>query len=113
MKSVQLLIPLVLFATPVAGQDFKYHAPGTLTTAAAGQGHTGRVIYAPDILFPVKLADNEKSVVNSQVYSPGGMFGGPGGQCSAVNYNMPWSDVFCEKRTWTMPLCPTGSGNQG
>ena len=113
MNSAQLLFPLVLLATPVLGQDFKYHAPGTLTTPAAGHGHAGRVIYAPDILFPVKLAEDEKAVVNSQVYSPGGMSGGPGGQCSPVNYNMPWSDVYCEKRTWNMPLCPTGKGHQG
>src|SRR5437588_197001 len=113
MKAAQSLISLLLLATPALGDDFKYHAPGTLTTPAAGQGHTGRVIYAPDILFPVKLGENEKSVINSQVYGPGGMNGGPGGQCAAVNYNMPWSDVFCEKRTWSMPLCPTGKGHQG
>lgn len=113
MKTGQSFILFLLLATPALGDDFKYHAPGTLTTPAAGQGFTGRLIYAPDILFPVKLGDSEKSVINSQVYSPGGMNGGPGGQCAAVNYNMPWSDVFCEKRTWSVPLCPTGKGHQG
>jgi hypothetical protein len=41
-------------------QDFTYQKPGTLTSPAAGQGFVGRYIYAPDILFPIKLADNEK-----------------------------------------------------
>lgn len=113
MKSIQFWLPLLLFAMPVLGQEFKYHAPGTLASPAAGDGFTGRLIYAPDILFPLKLAEGEKSVVNSQVYRPGGMSGGPGDQCSVVNYNMPWSDVFCEKRAWNMPLCPSGSGHQG
>jgi murein DD-endopeptidase MepM/ murein hydrolase activator NlpD len=107
-----LTVPPVAVA-PAKAQDFTYQKPGTLTSPAAGQGFTGRFIYAPDILFPIKLADDEKAVVNSQVYSPGGMNGGPGGQCNPVNYNMPWSDVFCEKRTWSVPLCPGGKGHQG
>jgi murein DD-endopeptidase MepM/ murein hydrolase activator NlpD len=41
------------------------------------------------------------------------MNGGRGGQCDHVNYSMPWSDVFCEKRTWGVPFCPTGKGHQG
>jgi murein DD-endopeptidase MepM/ murein hydrolase activator NlpD len=103
----------VLAQSPAPAQDFTYQKPGTLTSPAAGQGFAGRFIYAPDILFPIKLADDERAFVNSQVYSPGGMDGGPGGQCDHVNYNMPWSDVFCEKRTWSVPLCPTGKGHQG
>ena len=118
MRSALLPILAVVAVTPVAlapakAQDFTYQKPGTLTSPAAGQGFTGRFIYAPDILFPIKLADDEKATVNSQVYSPGGMNGGPGGQCDQVNYTMPWSDVFCEKRTWSVPLCPAGKGHQG
>jgi murein DD-endopeptidase MepM/ murein hydrolase activator NlpD len=118
MKSALLAILVLVAVTPAAvaqtpAPDFTYQKPGTLTSPAAGQGFTGRFIYAPDILFPIKLAENEKATVNSQVYSPGGMNGGPGGQCEAVNYNMPWSDVYCEKRQWNMPLCPTGKGHQG
>jgi murein DD-endopeptidase MepM/ murein hydrolase activator NlpD len=30
-----------------------------------------------------------------------------------VNYHMPWSDVFCERRTWSVPICPSGKGHQG
>lgn len=99
--------------TPAAVPDFKYQKPGTLTSPAGGQGFAGRFIYAPDIVFPIKLANDEKATVNSQVYSPGGMNGGPGGQCNHVNYSMPWSDVYCEKRQWSMPLCPNGKGHQG
>ncbi len=113
MRSLGAALLLLSFVTPVSAQNFKYHAPGTLTSPAAGHGYSGREIYAPDILFPIDLAVSELAVVNSQVYSPGGMYGGSGGQCSPVNYNMPWSDVFCEKRAWKMPLCPSGQGHQG
>jgi murein DD-endopeptidase MepM/ murein hydrolase activator NlpD len=81
--------------TPAAAPDFTYQKPGTLTSPAAGQGFAGRLIYAPGMVFPIKLADDEKATVNSQVYS------------------MPWSDVYCEKRQWSMPLCPGGKGHQG
>jgi murein DD-endopeptidase MepM/ murein hydrolase activator NlpD len=50
---------------------------------------------------------------NSQVYRPGGMHGGGGGQCDALNYNYPWRDNFCESRSWPVPFCPTGKGHQG
>jgi murein DD-endopeptidase MepM/ murein hydrolase activator NlpD len=114
MKRIRFLLLFILCAyAPASAQEFTYHAPGTLTSPAAGHGYTGREIYAPDILFPILLDDSEKAVVNSQVYSPGGMYGGPGGQCDPVNYKMPWSDVYCEKRNWNMPLCPAGKGHQG
>jgi murein DD-endopeptidase MepM/ murein hydrolase activator NlpD len=99
--------------TPAAAPDFTYQKPGTLTSPAAGQGFAGRLLYAPGIVFPIKLADDEKATVNSQVYSPGGMNGGSGGQCDHVNYSMPWSDEYCEKRQWSMPICPGGKGHQG
>jgi murein DD-endopeptidase MepM/ murein hydrolase activator NlpD len=124
MKTVLLSISALVVAAFLAfvttkvlaqsqAQDFTYEKTGTLTSPAAGRGFAGRHIYAPDILFPIKLADNEKAFVNSQVYSPGGMNGGPGGQCDHVIYSMPWSAVFCEKRSWGVPICSTGKGHQG
>jgi murein DD-endopeptidase MepM/ murein hydrolase activator NlpD len=63
--------------------------------------------------LPVELKDGENIFPNSQVYRPGGMNGGNGGQCDKSNYAMPWADVFCEIRSHSTALCPGGKGHQG
>ncbi|NOT39363.1 MAG: M23 family metallopeptidase [Alphaproteobacteria bacterium] len=60
--------------------------------------------------YPTEVAP---SFPNSQVYMNGGYLGPAGGQCDAINYSYPWRDNFCEKRSWSTPLCPGGKGHQG
>jgi len=114
MLRILLSVALIVAATAAqAQQDFKYHAPGSLQPASSGQGRADRTIYVRDLLFPIEVAANQSVVMNSQVYRPGGMYGGSGGQCSAQNYSPPWVDNYCERRSWHMPLCPAGVGHQG
>lgn len=53
------------------------------------------------------------SYPNSQVWGHGGGSGPSGGQCHENNYSYPWRDNYCETRSWSMPLCPSGQGHQG
>jgi murein DD-endopeptidase MepM/ murein hydrolase activator NlpD len=94
---------------------FSYWSPGYLVPPSSGVGRTAdRKIYLPDIVFPIKSSGaNDAAFPNSQVYGVGGEFGPAGNLCSPQNYQMPWSDTYCERRDWAMPLCPTGSGHQG
>jgi murein DD-endopeptidase MepM/ murein hydrolase activator NlpD len=113
---LRILVSVALFLAATAAeaqQDFNYHAPGSLQPASSGQGRADRTIYVRDMLFPIEVTATQSVVLNSQVYRPGGMYGGSGGQCSAANYSPPWVDNFCEKRSWRMPLCPAGVGHQG
>ena len=93
-------------ASPPAG--FAFNPPGQLQSATAGV--TDATIYAPGIRFPI---DQAPAYADSQVYGHGGSNGPGGGQCDAVNYAYPWSDNFCEARSYTTPLCPAGTGHQG
>ena len=88
--------------------DFRYHPPGVFVPGQQGTGRAGdRAIYAPDIVFPLRFeATSERVVANTQVYAPRP-------QCLAQNHAMPWGDTYCEKRAWSMPLCPGGKGHQG
>ncbi len=99
-----LLLPLVVTAAP-----FTYKPAGDLKSGS-GTGLKTSKNYMPGIRFPIEKAP---AYLNSQVYMPGGMHGGGGGQCSGVNYAYPWRDNYCEKRSWKMPLCPAGKGHQG
>lgn len=90
---------------------FSYYPPGDLKPATSGSGREGdNYIYAPGIRFPLESAP---AYINSQVYGIGGMYGAPGSLCDPRNYQYPWSDNYCEKRTWSMPLCHGGKGHQG
>ncbi len=98
---------------PVPAIAFEYNAPGKLVPGASGKGRVDRKIYAPNILYPVRLADGQDSYLNSQVWGVGGMSGPGGGEADPRNYSMPWADNYCESRSWRMPLCPSGNGHQG
>ena len=87
---------------------FTYNPPGQLESGT--EGRVDQHIYVPSMRYPI---ENAPSFPNSQVYRPGGSRGPGGGQCSATNYQYPWSDNFCEPRGWEMPLCPGGTGHQG
>jgi len=89
-----------------------FDVPGKLSPTNSGAGRLGdRYIYAQNIRFPLERAP---AYINSQVYGVGGLYGPKGrGQCDARNYQYPWKDNYCEKRSWKMPLCPGGKGHQG
>jgi murein DD-endopeptidase MepM/ murein hydrolase activator NlpD len=89
-------------------QAFSFDPPGDLVPGS-GDGRVDDVVYVPGMLFPIE----GKAYANSQVYGNGGLYGPGGGQCDAVNFSYPWRDNYCEKRSWDMPLCPSGIGHQG
>jgi len=90
---------------------FSYTAAGYLFPPSSGDGKRGdNYIYAPNIRFPL---ENAPAYVNSQVYGVGGYLGAKGSLCDKRNYQYPWHDNYCEKRSWGMPLCPKGKGHQG
>lgn len=88
---------------------FEYYAPGDLIPGT-GTGRVDDTVYAPEILFPIKTAPTWPQ---SMVYRLGGAVGGD--QCDPANYNIPWRDNFCEKRSSTRntPMCPTNKVHQG
>ena len=83
--------------------------PGDLEPNS-GRGRHNSTVYFPNIRFPLEQGP---AYLNSQVYRPGGMHGGGGGQCDNVNYSYPWRDNFCEERSWVVAFCPAGRGHQG
>jgi len=90
---------------------FTYTPAGVLIPAHSGQGRIGdNYIYAKGIRFPI---ERPPAYINSQVYGVGGMYGEAGRLCDGRNYQYPWHDNYCEKRSWGMPLCPSGRGHQG
>ena len=88
---------------------FEYFAPGDLIPGT-GNGRVDNLVYAPDMLFPIKSAPTWPQ---SMVYRLGGAVGGD--QCDPANYDIPWRDNFCEKRSSTRntPMCPTNKVHQG
>jgi len=90
---------------------FSYYPAGDLKPETSGTGREGdNTIYAPGIRFPLESAP---AYINSQVYGIGGMYGPAGSLCDPRNYQYPWSDNYCEKRAWSMPMCHGGKGHQG
>ena len=108
--------------TPAADPGFRYHSPGILAvrdaTAKRGRGDD-RKVYAPNIIFPLRLETGRFASMNSQIWGYGGGgyngVGEAGGtECDPRNYDpMQQRDNFCEVRGWSMPLCPSGEGHQG
>lgn len=95
--------------------DFPYAPPGELV-ANSGSGYSDATNWAPGICFPLAQTPD---YANSQVYGPGGdhypstSATNHGSQCDGANYAYPWHDTFCEARSWTNPVCKSGSGHQG
>lgn len=99
---------------------FAYYPPGELIEKDKGRGRVAdRRVYAPNMIFPLKLAEGQFPHLNSQIWGFGG--GGWGGKGAAGgsesdprNYDpMQQRDNYCEVRGWSMPLCPSGTGHQG
>ncbi len=108
------VVAALLLAAP-AGAQFSYTDPGDLERPGGGslRNDAGRVdstVYAPGMRFPIETAP---AYANSQIYGHGGYMGPGGGECDAENFAYPWHDNYCEERSWTMPLCPSGRGHQG
>lgn len=105
--------PVVSPPTPPATDPlpvkFEYFASGDLIPGT-GSGRVDNLVYAPDMLFPIKSAPTWPQ---SMVYRLGGAVGGD--QCDPANYDIPWRDNFCEKRSSTRntPMCPTNKVHQG
>jgi murein DD-endopeptidase MepM/ murein hydrolase activator NlpD len=95
--------------------DFPHAAPSELV-ANSGSGYSDSTNWAPGICFPLAQTPD---YANSQVYGPGGdhypsaSASNHGSQCDSANYAYPWRDTFCEARSWTNPVCRSGSGHQG
>ncbi|MFW5739506.1 MAG: peptidoglycan DD-metalloendopeptidase family protein [Myxococcota bacterium] len=102
-------VSMTLAAGNANAQPFTYNPPGQLV-AGSGQGTPDGTIYASGMRFPI---ENAPAYANSQVWGNGGMHGPGGGQCDAVNYSYPWWDNFCETRSYSTPMCPSGQGHQG
>ena len=94
---------------PAQPVKFEYYAPGDLIPGT-GTGRFDDTVYAPDMLFPIKSAPTWPQ---SMVYMSGGAVGGD--QCDPSNYEIPWRDNFCERRSSTRntPMCPTNKVHQG
>ncbi|MGD2184614.1 MAG: M23 family metallopeptidase [Desulfobacterales bacterium] len=88
---------------------FEYNPPGELVPNS-GQGRVDHNVYLAGMRFPLA---HSPAYANSQVYGVGGLHGPAGSQCDERNYSYPWTDNYCETRTWDMPLCPSGKGHQG
>ncbi|MEO9971945.1 MAG: peptidoglycan DD-metalloendopeptidase family protein [Hyphomonadaceae bacterium] len=95
---------------PIVPPAFSYHAPGTLL-AGSGTGSPDRTVFAPDMVFPILSA---RAYPQSMVWKFGGGIGG-GDECDARNYEYPWQDNFCEKRTRDngTPSCPVARVHLG
>ena len=89
--------------------DFTFDPAGQLVEGS-GEGRQDDTIYLPGIRFPIAAAP---AYLNSQVWGNGGSEGPGGRQCDEPNYSYPWRDNYCETRTFSMPLCPSGQGHQG
>jgi murein DD-endopeptidase MepM/ murein hydrolase activator NlpD len=96
-------------AATAAAAPFSYRPPGELVTGS-GKGRVDTKVYAPGIRFPM---ESGPAYANSQVWGHGGSSGPGGSQCDVENFSYPWHDNYCETRSWTMPLCPSGTGHQG
>jgi hypothetical protein len=102
-------LPAIFSPSAASAEEPFYQPPGALIPGS-GQGRVDAEIYSPGMRFPIEAGP---AYPNSQVWGVGGYNGPPGSQCSAKNYAYPWFDNYCETRSWTMPLCPSGTGHQG
>jgi len=112
MKCLPLIAALALLplsALAGGGDDFSFLDPGDLHPGS-GSGAADSTVYAPRMRYPMEVGP---SFPNSQVWGHGGGSGPGGGQCDTENYSYPWRDNYCETRSWSMPLCPSGTGHQG
>lgn len=104
-----VLAAQLIVTTSISAARFTYYPPGDLVPGS-GQGRVDYHVYMPDMRFPV---ESTPAYAKSGVYEIGGSKGPPGSQCDQRNYSYPWRDNYCENRSWSMPMCPAGTGHQG
>ncbi len=109
IRRLVCITALLAVTTTASAEPFSYLPPGDLIPGS-GTGRVDYNVYLPGMRFPVEMAP---AYANSQVYGRGGSKGPGGHECDEENYSYPWRDNFCEERSWTTPLCPTGTGHQG
>lgn len=112
MRVAPFALSLALFtlAGSAGAAPFIYDPPGGLV-AGSGKGRVDLKVYAPGIRFPIEQGP---AFANSQVWGHGGNSGPAStNQCDVENFSYPWHDNYCETRSWSMPLCPSGDGHQG
>lgn len=110
LLAIALAAAALCTSTLAAADPFTYDPPGTLVTGS-GKGRVDTNVFAPGIRFPI---ESGPAFANSQVWGHGGNSGPSGsGQCDKENFSYPWHDNYCETRSWSMPLCPGGTGHQG
>lgn len=109
MKTLFATLLIALCLSPAFAAEPSYGNPGHLEQGA-GSGVAAQPNYYPDLRFPLERAP---AFLNSQVYRWGGGLGPSGDQCDTRNYNYPWGDTFCEKRSRGNVFCSTGKGHQG
>ncbi len=91
------------------GKVFSYWPAGDLIPGSAPPAIlVDDTVYDDDIVFP-----SEGPVyINSQVYGHGGSQAAVNSlssdQCAAANYDYPWRDNFCEKRSRNQYFCAQG-----
>jgi hypothetical protein len=107
--ALSILVLSLLVPATARTQPFTFDPPGDLVPGS-GMGRADSMVYAPGIRFPIEVGP---AFANSQVWGHGGSSGPGGSECDSENFVYPWQDNFCETRTWTMPLCPAGTGHQG
>ena len=99
---------------------FAYYPPGELIEKDKGRGRAAdRMVYAPNIIFPLKLGDGLFPHMNSQIWGYGG--GGWNGKGAAGgsesdprNYDpMKQRDNYCEVRGWDDAAVPVGRRPSG
>ncbi len=111
-RLVALALAAAMIATTnlAAAAPFTYDPPGALASGS-GKGRVDMTVYAPGMRFPI---ESGPAFANSQVWGHGGLNGPPkSGQCDIENRSYPWRDNYCETRSYSMPLCPSGTGHQG
>jgi murein DD-endopeptidase MepM/ murein hydrolase activator NlpD len=92
-----------------SGRTFSYLPAGDLIAGSAPpEILVDETVYDDKIAFPAEHA----AFLNSQVYMNGGsqaaLNGKTSNQCDAENYNYPWRDDFCEKRSKNQYFCAQG-----
>lgn len=103
-----IAVVATLASSARAAPAFSYEGAGKLKSGS-GTGRVDTTVYAPGMRFPI---ESGPAYANSQVYNAGGGEVA-GDQCAATNFAYPWRDNYCEKRSWSMPMCPSGTGHQG
>lgn len=110
IRIVFAVLVCMLSVTSVYAEELSYYPPGELFPGSGEGRKDDRKLYIPNMAFPlvVGISSGAHAYAGSQINDVKG-----GGANASENYHYPWRDVYCETRSWDMPLCPAGKGHQG